>query len=257
MAIPNRKLIKYSRPKKSKEPKVRNLVTKYINSPKDKKTRTGGTFSFTTNNFQKAKISIFELMRIVFATHNPNKIREVLHLLPKHIDLLSLTDIGCVEEIPETGQTLEENALLKAQYVVRNYGHPCFADDTGLIVDALDGAPGVYSARYAGTNKNADANMAKLLSEMKKKPNRSARFKTVIALFLEGEQQLFTGKVEGEIIHEKKGEQGFGYDPVFKPVNFDKTFAELPLSVKNKIGHRGKAIRKLVDYLKNIDNTTE
>ena len=196
-------------------------------------------------------------MRIVFATHNPNKIKEVLHILPKHIDILSLTDIGCTEEIPETGQTLEENALLKAEYVVRNYGYPCFADDTGLIVDALGGAPGVYSARYAGGNKNADKNMAKLLSEMEKKPNRSARFKTVIALLLNGEQKLFTGKVEGEILHEKKGEQGFGYDPIFKPANFDQTFAELPLSVKNKIGHRGKAVRKLVDYLKQTNNSVE
>ncbi|WP_422084183.1 non-canonical purine NTP diphosphatase [Ulvibacterium sp.] len=196
-------------------------------------------------------------MRIVFATHNPNKIKEVLHILPKHIDILSLTDIGCTEEIPETGQTLEENALLKAEYVVRNYGYPCFADDTGLIVDALGGAPGVYSARYAGANKNADKNMAKLLSKMEKKPNRSARFKTVIALLLNGEQKLFTGKVEGEILHEKKGEQGFGYDPIFKPTNFDQTFAELPLSVKNKIGHRGKAVRKLVDYLKQTNNSVE
>ncbi|WP_299537382.1 non-canonical purine NTP diphosphatase [Ulvibacterium sp.] len=194
-------------------------------------------------------------MRIVFATHNPNKIKEVLHALPKHIEILSLADIDCTEEIPETGQTLEENALLKAQYVFDNYGYPCFADDTGLIVDALDGAPGVYSARYAGAHKNADENMAKLLSEMKKKPNRSARFKTVIALFLNGEQKLFTGKVEGEIIHEKKGEQGFGYDPIFKPANFDQTFAELPLSVKNQIGHRGKAVGKLVDYLKKISHT--
>lgn len=204
-------------------------------------------------NFQMAKISIFGHMRIVFATHNPNKIKEVLQVLPKHINLLSLGDIGCSEDIPETGKTLEENAILKAQYIFHRYGYPCFADDTGLLVDALGGAPGVYSARYGGANKNADENMAKLLSEMKEKPNRSARFKTVIALFHNGSQKLFTGKVEGEIIHKKKGGQGFGYDPIFRPVNFDKTFAELPLSVKSKIGHRGRAVQKLVDYLKKIN----
>jgi len=194
-------------------------------------------------------------MRIVFATHNQNKLKEVRHLLPKSIDLLSLLDIDCSEEIPETGKTLEENALIKARYVAHRYGYPCFADDTGLIVDALDGAPGVYSARYAGAHKSAQDNMDKLLSKLGSATNRSARFETHIALLMQGKEWIFTGLVEGEITHERKGQLGFGYDPIFKPAGFAQTFAELPLSLKNDVGHRGKAIRKLVDHLKSLEPT--
>ncbi|EAR01582.1 non-canonical purine NTP diphosphatase [Maribacter sp. HTCC2170] len=189
-------------------------------------------------------------MKIVFATHNENKIKEVQKIVPEGIVLLSLKDIGCTEDIPETGNTLEENAIIKANYITNKYEYDCFADDTGLLVDALNGEPGVYSARYAGEQKNAEDNMDKLLSELKKHKNRTARFKTVIALNLNGKQELFTGAAEGEIIKEKKGDGGFGYDPVFKPTDYNQTFAELQLAVKNKISHRGKAIQLLISYLK-------
>ncbi|NJB71994.1 XTP/dITP diphosphohydrolase [Saonia flava] len=188
-------------------------------------------------------------MKLVFATHNFNKLNEVRLLLPKSIILLSLTDIDCNEEIPETGETLEENAQLKADYVSQNYGYPCFADDTGLLVDALDGMPGVYSARYAGEQKSSEDNMDKLLQELKKKNNRTAKFKTVIALNLPTEKKQFHGTVEGEITTKKYGKKGFGYDPIFKPNGYDKTFAELPLLEKNKISHRGRAVQKLASYL--------
>ncbi|MET7027772.1 non-canonical purine NTP diphosphatase [Sediminicola luteus] len=191
-------------------------------------------------------------MELVFATHNKNKFKEVQLLLPKHITLRSLDDIGCIDEIPETADTIEGNAIIKANYVTENYGYACFADDTGLMVDALDGAPGVYSARYAGTNKNSEDNMDKLLAELEGQTNRDARFKTTIALHLERQKVLFNGIVLGEITTEKSGEGGFGYDPIFKPKGYDKTFAELPLSVKNEISHRGKAMKQLIDYLKNL-----
>ena len=196
-------------------------------------------------------------MKLVFATHNENKVKEVQAILPPHISLLSLTDIGCLEEIPETGKTLEENAILKANYITQKFSYPCFADDTGLVVDALDGAPGVYSARYAGENRDANANMSKLLNELSHTKDRAARFETVIALNLNNEQYIFTGKVEGEITDKKSGEKGFGYDPIFKPLGYTKTFAELPLEVKNKIGHRGKAIQKLILHLKSLAHITE
>ncbi|MDV7138557.1 non-canonical purine NTP diphosphatase [Maribacter sp. TH_r10] len=193
-------------------------------------------------------------MKLVFATHNQNKVREVQALLPTTITLLSLTDIGCDEEIPETGKTLEANAILKADFVTNKYGYPCFADDTGLLVNSLDGAPGVYSARYAGEQKNSDDNMDKLLTELESKKDRTARFETIIALNLENKQHIFKGVVEGEISTDKKGKKGFGYDPIFKPDTHEKTFAELPLEVKNKISHRGKAIQHLLTYLKSLTN---
>lgn len=191
-------------------------------------------------------------MQLVFATHNQNKFREVQQLVPPNIRLLSLTDIECHEDIPETGKTLAENAQLKADYVAQNYGLPCFADDTGLLVDALNGAPGVYSARYAGEQKNATENMNKLLSQLEGVLNRSARFSTVIALRLDDENVLFEGVIEGDITLEKHGADGFGYDPVFRPTGYQKTFAELPLAIKNQIGHRGKATQKLLEYLNHL-----
>lgn len=188
-------------------------------------------------------------MKLVFATHNKNKFEEVKKLVPDSIDLVSLTDIGCFDEIPETGKTLEENARIKADYVTKNYGLSCFADDTGLLVDALNGEPGVYSARYAGNQKNADDNMNKLLLALENSNNRTARFKTIISLNINEEHHLFEGIAEGEITNEKNGTKGFGYDPIFRPKGSEKTFAELTLATKNKIGHRGKAIQKLLTYL--------
>ena len=196
-------------------------------------------------------------MKLVFATHNENKVKEVQAILPPHISLLSLTDIGCLEEIPETGNTLEENAILKANYITKKFNYPCFADDTGLVVDALDGAPGVYSARYAGEHRNANDNMDKLINELRHLKDRKAKFKTVIALNLNKEQSIFTGEVYGLIVHEKRGKKGFGYDPIFNPNGYTKTFAELPLEVKNKIGHRGKAIQKLIFYLQSFAHVKE
>tara|TARA_R110002051_G_scaffold8870_1_gene36161 strand:+ start:6184 stop:6762 length:579 start_codon:yes stop_codon:yes gene_type:complete len=191
-------------------------------------------------------------MELVFATHNKNKFKEVQLLLPKHITLRSLDDIGCYDEIPETADTIEGNAIIKANYVTEHYGYPCFADDTGLLVDSLDGAPGVYSARYAGANKSSEDNMEKLLKEMEGETNRDARFKTTIALHLERQKVMFNGIVLGEITTEKSGEGGFGYDPIFKPKGYDRTFAELSITVKNEISHRGKAMKQLIDYLNNL-----
>lgn len=188
-------------------------------------------------------------MQLVFASNNKNKILEIQNMLPESIQILSLEDIGCHEDIPETADTIEGNAILKADYVTQNYGYDCFADDTGLEVNALNGAPGVISARYAGELKNADDNMAKLLWELENKSDRSAQFKTVIALNLNGQQHLFTGIVKGEIIREKIGNQGFGYDPVFKSEGHDRTFAQLTLEEKAHISHRGIAVKKLVEFL--------
>ncbi|MGB5821527.1 MAG: non-canonical purine NTP diphosphatase [Saonia sp.] len=196
-------------------------------------------------------------MKLVFATHNEHKFIEVQLLLPEHITLLSLHDIGCSQDIPETAETLEGNAILKADYVTDNYGYPCFADDTGLLVDALEGAPGVRSARYAGEQKSSQENMDKLLAKLKNKTSRSAQFKTVIALNLNGKKTLFQGIVKGEITKSKQGEKGFGYDPIFSPRGYNKTFAELSISIKNKISHRGRAIRELTDYLKKQRYATE
>jgi XTP/dITP diphosphohydrolase len=191
-------------------------------------------------------------MKLVFATHNQNKFNEVKVLLPSYIELVSLTDIDCHDEIPETTETLKGNAQIKADFVTDNYKLPCFADDTGLLVNALDGAPGVYSARYAGEQKNAEDNMNKLLSELEGQNSRAAHFETVIALNLNQETIYFTGIAEGQITHEKSGEEGFGYDPIFQPNGYNKTFAELPLEVKNAISHRGKAIKELVTYLRKL-----
>lgn len=191
-------------------------------------------------------------MKLVFASNNKNKIREIQSILNGSIQLLSLEDIGCLEDIPETANTIEGNAILKADYVTEKYGYDCFADDTGLEVHALNGEPGVYSARYAGEQKNADDNMNKLLEALKGEQNRNAQFKTVIALNLNGKQHLFTGIAKGEITLNKTGNQGFGYDPIFKPENYGETFAELPLETKNKIGHRGKATQQLIDFLNSI-----
>ena len=188
-------------------------------------------------------------MQFVFASNNPNKIKEIQLLLPKEITILSLEDIDCLEEIPETAPTIEGNAILKANYVTKKYGYSCFADDTGLEVEALNGEPGVYSARYAGEQKNADANMNKLLTNLADKENRKAQFKTVICLNLNGNQHVFEGIIKGEIINEKRGSEGFGYDPIFIPNGYDKTFAEMPIAEKSKISHRGLAVEKLVAFL--------
>lgn len=188
-------------------------------------------------------------MKLVFATNNKNKIKEVEKLIPKNIQLLSLKDIGCNEDIPETQPTIEGNALQKCQYIKSKYGYDCFADDTGLEVEALNGKPGVFSARYAGSQRNADDNMEKLLSELDGKSNRHAHFKTVIALSINNQKFTFTGICEGKIIKYKTGNSGFGYDPIFKPLGFAQTFAEMDLSLKNKIGHRGKAVQQLIEFL--------
>ncbi len=188
-------------------------------------------------------------MQLVFATHNAHKLNEVQTMLPKQIRLLSLDAIGCHDEIPETGNTLEENAKIKALHVAKTYSYPCFADDTGLLVNALNGAPGVFSARYAGNHKDTEANIRKLLFELGSKKDRSARFETVITLALQGEMHVFKGVVSGTIIQEKRGTGGFGYDPVFVPDGYDKTFAELSPQVKNTISHRARATEKLVHFL--------
>ncbi len=188
-------------------------------------------------------------MQLVFATNNYNKIKEVQALLPQEIKLLSLKDIGCLEDIPETQDTIEGNAIQKANYVKAHYGYDCFADDTGLEVNALKGEPGVYSARYAGEQRNANDNMNLLLHNLSGTENRNAQFKTVIALHLNNKQHTFTGICEGIITASKQGEKGFGYDPIFMPNNHDQTFAEMDLIIKNNIGHRGKAVSKLIAFL--------
>ena len=189
-------------------------------------------------------------MKLVFASSNKNKIFEIQSMLPETIQILSLEDIGCMEEIPETADTIEGNAILKANYVTSKYGYDCFADDTGLEVAALNGEPGVFSARYAGEQRNSDDNMDKLLDNLSDKNNRKAQFKTVIALNLNGKQELFTWIAEGEITFEKTGTKGFGYDPIFQPLGYKETFAELSLEIKNEISHRGKATQKLINFLK-------
>jgi len=189
-------------------------------------------------------------MQLVFASNNKNKIFELQSMLPENITIRSLESIGCFEDIPETSDTIEGNAIQKANYVTEKYGYECFADDTGLEIDALNGAPGVYSARYAGEQRNADDNMNKVLENLSDSNNRKAQFKTVIALNINGKQFLFTGIAPGEITLEKIGNQGFGYDPIFRPLQYQETFAQLSLDIKNKISHRGKATQKLIDFLK-------
>lgn len=188
-------------------------------------------------------------MELVFATHNKNKLKEIQDLLSAEIKLLSLEDIGCTEDIPETSATIEGNAVQKANYIRERYGYNVFADDTGLEVDALKGAPGVYSARYAGEAKNDRANMEKLLRELQGQHNRKARFKTVIALCLNGTEKTFTGICEGNIALQPTGNKGFGYDPVFIPEGLSKSFAEMELQQKSEISHRGKAFKELISYL--------
>lgn len=204
-------------------------------------------------------------MKIVFATNNPNKLQEIRDILGERFEIVSLQDIGCHEDIPETGETLQENALLKAKYVAEHYGLDCFADDTGLEVEALHGAPGVHSARYAeGTDHNSEANMQKLLHELQDKENRKARFRTVIALlqhpknqqeeniknaFSAPEINYFEGRIDGIIAKEKRGNAGFGYDPLFIPNGYQQSFAELGETIKNHISHRAQAVEKLAEYL--------
>ncbi len=189
-------------------------------------------------------------MKLVFATNNRHKLEELQAILGNSFQLLSLKDIGCNEEIPEDYSTLEENARQKAFFIYEKYGYPCFADDTGLEIKALNGEPGVLSARYAGESKDSQANMDKVLAKLKTKTNRNARFRTVISLVIDGNEQMFEGIVDGEIISEKKGNTGFGYDPIFLPNGFQKTFAEMSLNEKNQISHRARAVQKLTDYLK-------
>jgi XTP/dITP diphosphohydrolase len=190
-------------------------------------------------------------MQLVFASNNKNKIKEIQQILPQSITILSLEDIGCHEEIPETSNTIEGNAILKANYVTQKYGYNCFADDTGLEVEVLNGEPGVYSARYAGEQCDSSDNMNKLLDALRGKDNRKAHFKTVIALNSDGKQHLFTGIARGKITLEKSGEYGFGYDPIFQPEDHQKTFAEMDSALKNTISHRAIATRQLISFLEN------
>lgn len=187
--------------------------------------------------------------RFVFATNNAHKLEEVSYILGEKVELLSLKDIGCHEDIPETADTLEGNALLKARYIAEKYHVDCFADDTGLEVEALDGAPGVYSARYAGDGHDSEANMRKLLKDMEGMENRKARFRTVFALIVDKKEHLFEGIVKGEIIANRKGTSGFGYDPIFVPEGYTQTFAEMGNELKNKISHRAVATNKLCRFL--------
>lgn len=189
------------------------------------------------------------MRKIVFATNNKHKLDEIRRISDGKIEILSLSDIGCHDDIPETGATLEENALQKADYIKRHFGYDCFADDTGLEVDALNGAPGVFSARYAGESCDPEDNMDKLLRELNGVENRKARFRTVIALVLNGNVHYFDGVVHGEITSERRGAEGFGYDPIFVPDGHCKTFAELGNGEKNKMSHRAIGTRKLVDFL--------
>ena len=188
-------------------------------------------------------------MRLVFATHNKNKLEEIKNMLPDYIELLSLTEIGCHEDIAETADTIDGNAILKAKYVTEKYGYNCFADDTGLEIEALGGAPGVYSARYAGQDCSAEDNMKKVLKKLEDEENRNAKFRTVIALIIKGEENLFEGECNGSITKIKNGVEGFGYDPIFIPEGCEITFAEMSKQKKGAISHRGRAVEKLVAFL--------
>jgi XTP/dITP diphosphohydrolase len=187
-------------------------------------------------------------MKLLFATNNPNKLKEVQAKLPQY-EIVSLQELGITEEIPETGTTLEENALIKAKYLYQKFQLDCFADDTGLEIESLNNEPGVYSARYAGVEKSAEANMEKVLTKLKGKTNRKARFRTAIALIQGGNERVVEGIVNGKIIEEKRGNGGFGYDPIFVADGYDETFAQLSLDIKNKISHRGLAVDELVKCL--------
>lgn len=202
------------------------------------------------STFNQNKLRFMEL---VFATNNPHKLRELQQLLGDEIHLLSLNDIGCDEEVPENQDTLEGNAAEKAFFIFEKYGYNCFADDTGLEIDALNGEPGVYSARYAGEEKSAEANMAKVLKKMTEISNRKARFRTVISLVIDGKENQFEGFVDGEILHKKRGAEGFGYDPIFQAEGTTQSFAEMNSEQKNQLSHRGRAVEKLVRYLKSLN----
>ncbi len=189
------------------------------------------------------------MKEIVFATNNLHKLQEIREIIGNRFQILSLKDIGCHEDIPETGNTFKENALIKAQFVKNRFGFDCFADDSGLEVDVLNGDPGVFSSRYGGENGNAEKNMEKLLKNLHGKSDRNARFRTVIALIFNDKIHYFEGYIDGTIIDEKKGTNGFGYDPIFVPEGYEKTFAELDESVKNTISHRANATKKLIEFL--------
>lgn len=188
-------------------------------------------------------------MKLVFATNNKHKLEEINRILGSRFEIISLEDIGCRDDIPEDYETLQENALEKARYVKEHYGYDCFADDTGLEIEALGNRPGVYSARYAGLAKDSQANMLKVLGEMEGETNRRAQFRTVIALILEGKEYCFEGKVTGEILTQQQGKTGFGYDPIFRPEGYALSFAEMSMDEKNTISHRGRAVQKLADFL--------
>ena len=189
-------------------------------------------------------------MKLVFATNNRHKLQEVRDIVGDRVEVLSLSDIGCYDDIPETADTLQGNALIKARHIYEKYGFDCFADDTGLEVEALDGAPGVYSARYAGEECCSESNMQKLLHNLTGKNNRRAQFRTVIALIINGKEKLFNGIVKGNITEEKMGDSGFGYDPIFIPEGFSESFAQMPAEMKNSISHRFRATEQLSNYLK-------
>lgn len=191
-------------------------------------------------------------MELVFATNNAHKLEEVQQMVGDKFILKSLNDIGCKDDIPETGVTFEENAKQKTDYLVSKYNVNCFGDDSGLEINALDGEPGVYSARYSGS-RDMEKNIDLVLEKLEGKADRSARFKTIISLFVNGEQHFFEGTVEGHIINERTGTEGFGYDPIFIPNGYEKTFAEMSLEEKNKISHRSQAVAKLVDFLNNYN----
>jgi len=189
------------------------------------------------------------MRNLIFATNNLNKIKEIKYAI-SDFDIMGLLDLNITEEIPETGNSLNANALQKARYIHQKTGLDCFADDTGLEIEALDGRPGVYSARYAGPERNPEKNIKRVLEELKGSKNRKAQFKTIIALIIDGKEYFFEGKVEGEILKEKQGLDGFGYDPIFRPFGYDQSFAEMSLELKNKISHRGLAIKKLLEFLR-------
>ena len=189
------------------------------------------------------------MKKIVFATNNAHKLRELREIAGDKFEILSLKDINCFDDIPETASTLEGNALIKANYIKEHYGYDCFADDTGLEIDSLGGEPGVYSARYAGEDCDSEKNIDKILTKLKNESNRKARFITYIALILEGNTHIFEGEVQGEILTERHGKGGFGYDPVFKPVESENSFAEMLAEEKNAISHRGRAVQKLLKFL--------
>jgi len=194
------------------------------------------------------------MIELVFATNNRHKLNELSKLAGDKFHLLSLKDINCYDDIPETADTLEGNAALKAQYIWEKFGINCFADDTGLEVDALNGQPGVYSARYAGEDQDSEANLSKVLEELKDNSNRKARFRTVICLIIDGKEHYFEGIVNGNLLSVRQGKEGFGYDPIFVPDGYNNTFAEMDMEVKNKISHRGIATEKLIVFLKNLNS---